>query len=388
MTPTFDGRTDPRFARQLLEREDAFRREDERDDALFYGEPRLVSHLDATALRTVEELIGGLIVEDAPAILDLMASLDSHLPSGRAYGEVIGLGMNLEELDANPALSGRMVQDLNVQPVLPFDDGTFDVVLNVVSVEYLIRPVEVFREVGRVLRPGGLFAVVFSTRWFPPKVVRAWEDAREEERIGMVEELFRQSGAFGSSETFISIGLPRPQEDPYFPLGTPSDPVFAVLAEKPGAPGHRPIRKILRDPANLPVDRAAVEERKKEVSDTMACPYCRERLSKWQVPDDPCIDWAEEYLYLCFNDFCPFLVRGWRHMWNQGIPGTSYRYLFNPRTGRSTTVPVRSLTDLRPGIVEEDPAGRFRAAIQKGVPDFSTLPRIGQPDPGLGGPRG
>ena len=59
-------------------------------------------------------------------------------------------------------------------------------------------------------------------------------------------------------------------------------------------------------------------------------------------------------MYLCFNDACPFLVRGWRYMWEQMIEGHSYRYLFNPLTGASTTVPIQGLTDLRPGIVPED----------------------------------
>ncbi len=246
-----------------------------------------------------------------------------------------------------------MVQDLNADPTLPFADDTFDVVLNVVSVEYLTRPVEVFREVGRVLKPGGLFLVVFSTRWFPPKVVRAWEDAREEERLGIVEEFFREAEGFGNSESFISMGLPRPEDDRYFSLGIPSDPVFAVFAEKEGAPEGRRPRLVLRDPARLELDWAAVQTRKAAVGETMECPHCQQRLSKWEVPDDPCIDWPNDYLYLCFNDFCPFVVRGWRHMWNQGIVGTSYRYLFNPLKGSSTTVPIRGLTDLRPGIVEE-----------------------------------
>jgi hypothetical protein len=43
-----------------------------------------------------------------------------------------------------------------------------------VSVQYLQRPVEVFREVGRVLRPGAPFIVSFSNRCFPTKAVAIW----------------------------------------------------------------------------------------------------------------------------------------------------------------------------------------------------------------------
>ncbi len=388
MSPTADGRTDPRFARSLLQREDAFRREDESDDGVFYEDPRFVSHLDATALNTVERLAAGLIVEEDPVVLDLMSSVDSHLPSKRTFSKVIGLGLNEEELRANPTLTDWVVQDLNNDPTLPFGDETFDVDMNVVSVEYLTRPVEVFKEVGRVLKPGGLFLVVFSTRWFPPKVVRVWEDAREEERIGIVEEFFRVAEVFGNTENFISMGLPRPEDDRYFSLGTPSDPVFAVFAEKKGSVLNRRYRLVLRDPAQLDTDWAAVQGRKDTVGETLECPHCQRRLSKWEVPDDPCIDWPNDYLYLCFNDFCPFVVRGWRYMWNQGILGTSYRYLFNPLKGTSTTVPIRGLTDLRPGIVEEDPAGRFRSAIEKGLPDFAELTPVEGYGPDLGPPRG
>jgi SAM-dependent methyltransferase len=376
------------FVRQLLEREDAFVREDVAPDSIFYSKPRMVSHLDATALATVERLAASLLWEEDPAILDLMASVDSHLPPERSFSRVTGLGMNRAELDANPVLSGRVVHDLNADPFLPFPDESFDGVLNVVSVEYLTRPVEVFREVGRVLKPGGLFLVVFSTRWFPPKVIRAWEDAQEEERIGMVEEFFRRAGAFEDADSFISMGLPRPEDDRYFSLGVPSDPIFAVFAEKSGGEAGRPSRQAPPDPAHVELRASEVDARRRRVGETMECPYCQVKLSRWKVPDDPCIDWPNDYLYICFNDSCPFVVRGWRHMWNQGVMGTSYRLLFDPVKQATTTVPIRSLLDLRPGIMEEDPAGPFRSVIQEGRPDFSGLPKVRGygPEPGI--PRG
>ncbi len=53
--------------------EDSFSRLDETDDSIFYATDRFVQHLDSLALATVERLIGELIIEDAPVILDLMA---------------------------------------------------------------------------------------------------------------------------------------------------------------------------------------------------------------------------------------------------------------------------------------------------------------------------
>lgn len=354
MSTTVHRWTDRRFARRLLEQEDAFRRVDEGEDAVFYRKARTDPHLDSTARATVKHLIGGLLTEEAPAILDLMASWDSHLPASLTPEEVIGLGLNAEELMANTALDRRIIQDLNTNPVLPLEDRSIDVVLNVASVEYLVEPIEVFRDVGRVLRPGGLVLVVFSDRWYPPKVVRVWEEAKEDERIQLVEMYLDAAGAFEEPDVFISVGLPRPDNDPDRLSGYPSDPVFAVFAEKAGGASGRPPRIPPEDPADLPIDHEAVEVRKRRVGETLRCPYCQERLSRWEVPDDPAIDWPNRTLYLCFNDACPFLVRGWRFMWDQGNPGVSYRYLFNPETGGSTTVPIRGLQDLRPGITSDE----------------------------------
>jgi len=41
----------------------------------------------------------------------------------------------------------------------------------VVSVDYLIRPLEIFKEVNRVLRPGGKFILSQSNRCFPTKAI-------------------------------------------------------------------------------------------------------------------------------------------------------------------------------------------------------------------------
>ena len=138
---------------------DAFRRADERDDKIFYDKPRMVEHLDAGAGETVRKLLEGLIVEENPRILDLMAATNSHLPIGLEAHEVIGLGLNEKELKENAVLSEYIIHDLNETPKLPLPDTTFDAVINTVSVDYMTKPVDVFRDVGRILKPGGLCLV-------------------------------------------------------------------------------------------------------------------------------------------------------------------------------------------------------------------------------------
>lgn len=146
-----------------------FDRADPGPDTAFYGPPRLVTHIDEGAIAAVGDLYAELSVEGE--VLDLMSSWVSHFraPPRR----LVGLGMNAAELAANPVLAEHVVHDLNVDPALPFPDASFDDVTCCVSVDYLVRPMEVFGEVARVLRPGGRFVVTFSNRCFPTKAIRA-----------------------------------------------------------------------------------------------------------------------------------------------------------------------------------------------------------------------
>ena len=211
-----------------------FARRDEQTDAHFYGNPRLVHHLDETAREMVADIYKRF-VKDGMQVLDLMSSWISHLPINVDPVEVSGLGMNRTELEQNPRLTDIQVHDLNVDSVLPYGNQTFDVAICTVSVEYLTHPLEVFAEVARVLKPGGTFAVTFSNRWFPPKVVRIWEQIHEFERVGLILEYFLRSGAFDNLGTYSMRGLPRPRNDKYAGDLLLSDPVCAVWGQKSDA---------------------------------------------------------------------------------------------------------------------------------------------------------
>jgi SAM-dependent methyltransferase len=161
-------------------------------------------------------------------VLDLMSSVNSHLPEAIAPLEVVGLGMNEAELLRNPRLAERIVHDLNRSPSLPFADGRFEAALCTVSVEYLIRPVEVFREVRRVLRAGAPFVLSFSERWFPPKVIRIWTELHPYERLGLVLDWLHRAGGFAGLRTESLRGLPRPADDKYAGLTRRSDPLYCA----------------------------------------------------------------------------------------------------------------------------------------------------------------
>jgi ubiquinone/menaquinone biosynthesis C-methylase UbiE len=72
------------------------------------------------------------------------------------------LRINSDELDAIPSAGLSVVHDLNADPRLPFPDRSFDAVMCCPSVDHLTRPIEVFTDVARVVRPGAPFVCAFS----------------------------------------------------------------------------------------------------------------------------------------------------------------------------------------------------------------------------------
>ncbi len=171
-----------------------FDRQDATDDADFYTAPRFVTHIDNGAIQAVTELYDELGVPQGRA-LDLMSSWVSHL-SRRPDGGLVVVGMNAAELGANPLADERLLQDLNRDPRLPFDEASFDAVTCCVSIDYLVAPIEVLREASRVLRPGGLIVITFSNRCFPTKAIRGWLATDDAGHVSVVRAYLEQAGGF------------------------------------------------------------------------------------------------------------------------------------------------------------------------------------------------
>jgi hypothetical protein len=205
-----------------------FMRTDENEDRQFYEKPRFVTHLDEQALAHIRTLYGTLL-KPGMKVLDLMSSWRSHVSESMRLDSFVGLGLNEEEMNNNPRLTSYVVHDLNEKPALPFYDQSFDGIICTASVEYLTRPLEVFADCARILKPGGFFVHTFSNRWFPPKVVRIWTELSEFERMGLVLEYFLRTGRYTCLETRSIRGWPRPASDKYYPQVRISDPVYAVL---------------------------------------------------------------------------------------------------------------------------------------------------------------
>lgn len=178
----------------------AFTKIDTEEDEIFYEPPRLVCHIDDSAIAALTEFyrstlpVGGVL-------LDLMSSWVSHLPPEVDYADVIGHGMNATELAANPRLSRWFIQNLNREAALPQADGSIEAAMICVSIQYLQQPIAVLREVARVLRSGGPLVVSFSNRCFWTKAVAIWRSLDDEGHARLVERYLRHAG-FEPIETY------------------------------------------------------------------------------------------------------------------------------------------------------------------------------------------
>src|SRR3954453_18941438 len=167
-----------------------FDRQDPTPDDQFYVPDRFVTHIDEGAIAAVGALYEELGIDGE--VLDLMSSWISHFRAAPRHLTV--LGMNGDELASNPQARARVIHDLNDDPCLPFGDASFDDAVCCVSVDYLVRPIEVFSEVARVVRPGGRFVCTFSNRCFPTKAILGWLYSSDEERCAIVARYFELAG--------------------------------------------------------------------------------------------------------------------------------------------------------------------------------------------------
>jgi SAM-dependent methyltransferase len=205
-----------------------FDRDDPSPDTRFYAPTRLVTHIDDGAIAAVGQLYADFGIGTAGGaarVLDLMSSWVSHLQG--PPDELIVLGMNAAELEANPMATERVVKDLNTEPTLPFDAADFDAVLCCVSIDYLVRPVEVLAEAARVLRPDAPIVITFSNRCFPTKAIRGWLATDDSGHCQIVAEYLRRAGGFTPPEISLRTPSRASTESRY-----PGDPLYAVVARR------------------------------------------------------------------------------------------------------------------------------------------------------------
>lgn len=197
------------------------------NDRNFYSVPRFVTHVDEQFIDQLTNLYRERLQPNT-RIFDMMSSWVSHLPDDLKFAHLEGHGMNEEELARNPRLDHYFVQNLNENRQFPLSDQEFDAVLNAVSVQYLQYPEEIFAEIYRVLKPGGIAIISFSNRMFYQKAISAWRDGSEAMRVELVKRYFRSVGGFTEPEVIQKQGT-VPSIFQMLGMGG-GDPFYAVLA--------------------------------------------------------------------------------------------------------------------------------------------------------------
>ncbi len=192
----------------------AFDRIDESADEDFYEPARLVYHIDDHAVAALTHFYRS-IVPAGGTVLDLMSSWVSHLPPDIEYAEVIGHGMNEEELAANPRFTRHFTQNLNANPTLPLADDSLDAATICVSIQYLQQPVAVLTELRRALRPGAPLVISFSNRCFWTKAVAVWR-ALDDAGHGKLVETYLKAAGFTDIATHRLAVYIEDEQDPMY----------------------------------------------------------------------------------------------------------------------------------------------------------------------------
>jgi len=201
-----------------------FERFDESSDQNFYSSPRFVTHIDDPAINALTKFYASVFPPSntpGAALLDMCSSWVSHYPKGYKQDRIVGMGMNEDELKRNPVLTEHIIQDLNVNPKVPLEDNSFDVITNAVSVDYLNKPLDVFREMRRVLKPGGLAIMSFSNRCFWTKAISIWTSTGDVDHVWIVGSYFH-----------YAEGFEPPQALDISPNPGKTDPMYVVFSRK------------------------------------------------------------------------------------------------------------------------------------------------------------
>lgn len=258
-----------------------FGRLDQQPDSIFYETPRFVEHIDDNAVRVVTKYNTDVILSTTATkivdsngnaatttasttspirVLDLCSSWTSHIdpnviiiPSeknkinndnggdttnnattknnNKVLAQVSGVGMNEEELRSNPLLCDWIVQDLNSNPDLSktYHDERFDVVLCQLSIDYLTRPLEVLREMSRILKVGGTIHIIFSNRLFLSKAVALWAGADDIDHTYYVSSYLHFCGGNFQNIESQDLSTRSTKGRDRLIIG---DPVFVVRAVK------------------------------------------------------------------------------------------------------------------------------------------------------------
>lgn len=297
-----------------------------------------VSEAELGLLRTAYARLLG--EGEFPEVLDVLGGSDRFVPEG-AVSSLLGPEASGAAGDHRRVML-RVADELSQQPFLSLQGEAFDAALVTLDVGALRRPLEVLREVGRVLRPGGLVVIGLGPARRDEAHTRLWTDADDRERL-MLAEAFLEFAAAGftppTSVTLFEGDEGVEWREGRAALDDPDAPhahvVFAYRDEI--APAHRG-----RPPFPPPAAQPAKTKDDIRYDDTgrPCCPYCQAPMGRYEPPVTVFeIDYGVDELYVCFDDRCGYYRRSRRWMRSQGHAGYTYRFMLNPATGATGPLP-------------------------------------------------
>ena len=166
-------------------------------------------------------------IAESSTVLDLMSSWDSYLPKGKIYKQVIGHGLNKQELEKNKIFDSYWKQNFNLNQEIPLESGTVDYCLMVAAWQYLQYPENLTKEIERILSNQGKIMVAFSNIAFWHKAPNIWTTSNEEERIKYVRKVLITNGF---NEPKIIKKFNKPSLNIFNFLN--KDPFYCLIATK------------------------------------------------------------------------------------------------------------------------------------------------------------
>ena len=199
---------------------------DESNDLDFYASPKFVYHLDSNFRKELTNIYNEEFYDDS-TILDLMSSWDSYLPTTKKYKNVLGHGLNKEELERNQYFDKYWIQNFNEDQNIPLENESIDFCLMVAAWQYLQYPENISMEISRILKNNGKLIIAFSNRAFWTKAPKIWTNSDEKQRVNYVRNVLVSNGFNDPKiiKKFVSNNLK------IFPFLN-HDPFYCLIAKK------------------------------------------------------------------------------------------------------------------------------------------------------------
>eukprot|EP01038_Epipyxis_sp_PR26KG_P008398 gene8398-11356_t len=194
---------------------------------------------------------------DGARVLELFSCYSSILPKGFDLGPTVGVGWYDEEMKRNKDLDDFIVQDVSVDPFLPIADNYFDFVVVPAMFQLFQRPLDMFREINRVLKPGGTAIIgVKLSMWS----FLSWKQGRYYVETNYLEDIlalgsfFHYAGGFSKPQAY-DLTLPESNvvgkfKDTFFPQ--PRLDFYACVEARKRSDSPHGKNTVREDPSKAP----------------------------------------------------------------------------------------------------------------------------------------